>query len=76
MLLTVEYDKPGTVGIYCDKEGLDLLISRLVKLKERGGHDHLMTPSWAGWELTEEIQGEGNQLINELTVRVKPEVAE
>ncbi len=75
MLLTVEH-KLGTGGnpneaeveIFCDREGLDLLLRKLSVLKERGGHVHLMSPSWAGNELTEEKQGESTVLINHLRV--------
>lgn len=68
MLLTTEYNKKGFVEIHFDQEGLDLLIGRLESLRQRGkqDHEHLMTPSWAGNELTEEKQGSDNELINHL----------
>ena len=74
MRLTVENDKEGKVEIYMDVEGLDLLIDRLKKLRRHseGDHDHLMTPSWAGWELTEDKQGVDNELINHLCLILKP----
>lgn len=71
MILTVEYDDADTVEIHCDQEGLSFLIGRLVLLRDRGGHEHLMTPSWSGWELTEEVQGKNNRLINQLIVGVQ-----
>lgn len=79
MLLTVEH-KLGSNGrldqaeveIYCDKDGLDLLLHELAILKEKGGHVHLMSPSWAGNELTEQKQGEQNALINHLCVMLVP----
>jgi len=72
MLLTVEYSPKGVVEIHCDEEGLDLLMSRLSVLKERGGHDHLKTPAWAGDELTEGKQNASNELINHLEIMVWP----
>ncbi len=73
MLFTVEYDRKGMIEIHVDREGVDLLLDRLRKLKERGGHDHLMTPSWSGNELTEEQQGPENELIHHLCIRFWPE---
>jgi hypothetical protein len=55
MTLTVEY-ADEVVEVFADKDGIDVLIGSLLPLKERGGHDHLMTPSWAGQELTETKQ--------------------
>lgn len=69
MILTVEKEKSkdGEIAITFDEEGLDYLILKLKRLKGRKDHDHLMTPSWAGYELTEEKQG-GNkyELVNQL----------
>ncbi|HKQ05775.1 MAG TPA: hypothetical protein VJ464_11630 [Blastocatellia bacterium] len=42
MLLTVEYDPKGVVEIHCDKEGLDLLATKLEALRAHGGHEHFM----------------------------------
>ena len=57
------------VVICFDEEGLELLEYRL-KLLRQGkvpNHDHLMTPAWAGDELTEEKQGHDRDiLINHL----------
>jgi Immunity protein 32 len=73
MLLTVEYDPKGVVEIHSDKEGLDLLLTRLQALKAHGGHEHLMTPAWAGNELTEEKQGAESELINHLKITLWPD---
>lgn len=74
MLLTVEYDsKAESVEIYCDREGLELLIRKLNMLAQNGGHTHLMTPSWAGNELTEVKQAGNTELINHLVIALKPE---
>ncbi len=74
MLLTVEYDGESVVELHLDEEGLDLLVDRLMKLRKHNEpeHDHLMTPSWAGWELTEEKQDAENELINHLTIFCHP----
>jgi CYTH domain-containing protein len=71
MLFTVEYGDE-IVEINCDQEGLALLLSKLQHLQQHGGHCHLMTPSWAGTELTEEKQCDNNVLINHLRIAVKP----
>lgn len=54
-----------------DEEGRNILISAINHLKLKDGsidHDHLMTPSWAGTELTEDMQGNDNLLINKLNI--------
>jgi hypothetical protein len=69
MVLTIEYQNEAEeLDIVCDLSGLELFISHLQKLKRDGGHIHLMTPSWAGDELTEEKQSENGVLINHLRV--------
>lgn len=74
MILTVEHDeKHENVDIFCDKEGIELLLKKLTFLINNGGHVHLMTPSWAGNELTEDKQGTDTVLINHLKITLKPE---
>ncbi len=71
MLLTVEYNSKGVVELAMDEEGRELLIRSIQRLsldKPLGSHDHLMTKSWAGTELTEEIQNPENELINQLNI--------
>ena len=61
------------VEIHCNESGLKELIYRLTLLlgdQNRPGHIHLATPGWAGNELTEELEGEKNLLINQVTVRL------
>lgn len=75
MLITVEYNTKGVVEIYMDDEGLNLLIDRLTKLKRHSGkgeHDHLMTSAWSGWELAEQVHGDGNELVHHLCLILKP----
>ena len=69
MTLTVEY-VDDVVEIFADREGLDSLIQTLQRLRERGGHDHLMTPSWAGHELTEVKYDPASTLINHLRITI------
>lgn len=74
-MLTVEYNIKGFVEVYMDDEGRDLLVNKLLRLKAekgRGDHNHLMTPSWSGYELSEDKQGEDNTLINQLNIRLLP----
>lgn len=75
MILTFEAKKgvDQEIEIYFDEEGLDLLIKKLQMLKKQKSpaHDHLMTPSWAGIELTENIQGKGNSIINKVSLGKK-----
>lgn len=72
-MLTVEINKKDeSIEIFCDKEGLELLTKKISILSEKGGHVHLMTPSWAGNELSEEKQGLQNELVNHLRIVLKP----
>jgi len=69
MILTVEKEKSpdAEVCICFDNEGLELLIRKLTYLSSHSGHLHLMTPGWAGNELTEEPQrGSNFEIVNSL----------
>lgn len=71
MLLTFEYNADGVVEIFMDEDGRKLLVNTVQKLSiatSEIDHDHLMTPAWAGVELTEELQNPANELINKVTV--------
>jgi len=72
MLLTFEISKisDSELNIYCDEEGLSLLIKKLEILKgqKSQSHEHLMTPSWSGNELTEEVQDINNFILNKVTI--------
>jgi hypothetical protein len=62
MMLTVELKMqinglPEEVAICCDQQGLELLVAKLQRLSGKKDHMHLMTPSWAGNDLTEAKQG-------------------
>ena len=63
MILTVELKKqtdgaPEEVAICFDQQGLEHLVSKLQRLSGKKDHSHLMTPSWAGNDLTEAKQGD------------------
>ena len=73
-LLTFEFTpNEKEIEIHLNEEGLRNLIYYLDRLLKNPGkesqHNHLMTRSWAGHELTEEKQGEDNTLINKVTIR-------
>jgi hypothetical protein len=73
-VLTVEHNtKDESIEIFCDREGLELLMRKLSVLAEKGGHVHLMTPAWSGNELTEEKQSDTSELINHVVIALKPE---
>lgn len=69
MKLTVELEKGDNpeVAICFDGEGLELLMSKLEWLRKRVDHIHLMTPAWAGRELTQEkFGGDKYDIVNSL----------
>jgi Immunity protein 32 len=73
MLLTVERNsQQQAVEIHFDPAGLEFLIKRLEALKANGGHDHLMSSSWAGTELSEEKQGVDNEIVHHLSLHLWP----
>lgn len=56
--------------VFGNKEGLESLINSIEKVIKYNDHDHLMTPSWAGYELSEEPQGENTQIMNKVTITI------
>jgi hypothetical protein len=70
-LLTFELSASGDhMEIHGDIAGLRELSRTLERIIETRQHEHLMTPSWGGSELTEEVQGEGARLLNKVTIHV------
>jgi hypothetical protein len=68
-LLSFELSKDGDeLNVHCDDAGLAKLLSVLSKLEEKAQHEHLMTPSWGGSELSEEPQAADSQLLNKVTI--------
>jgi hypothetical protein len=72
-MLTVELNsQQQSIEIFCDAEGLETLEQQLRFLRTGAGHVHLMTESWAGTELTEQPQGDANQLFHHLRITLFP----
>lgn len=60
-------DGLAEVNIICDSEGAIFLKKQIELLISKGGHIHLMTPSWAGSELSEKKLGTG-VLVNHVRI--------
>lgn len=69
-LLTFEIVGDGEIEIHGDVDGLRGLNRSLIGVVDTGEHDHLMTPSWGGTELSEESQKDGAKLVNKVTIRI------
>ena len=70
-MLSFEYNsKDGTLEIFFDAEGKAQLIASLESIVKPGDHDHLMTPAWSGYELSEEVHREGNTPIHMVTLGI------
>lgn len=68
-LLSFELSKDSNeLDVHCDDAGLEKLLSILSQLKGKMKHEHLMTPSWGGSELSEALQAEDSQLLNKVTI--------
>lgn len=70
-LLTFEWNKElGRLEIHGDKKGIRKLINNLEEFLtiDKTEHTHLRTPSIAGEELTEEVQGEHGELIEDVVI--------
>lgn len=74
-MLTFELKGAGTqLEIHGDEAGLAELVVVLQRLLKTGhvGHDHLATPSWGGNELSENVQGPQNVIVNAVTIHLWP----
>lgn len=70
-LLTFELSADGNeLHIHGDRSGLQGLVNALKRVIETGEHEHLMTPSWGGTELSEERQGPDGHLLHHVHVHV------
>lgn len=76
-LLTFELSAKGDcIDVHMNRQGLEdlvLYLTRLLGSSEVPAHDHLMTESWAGLELTEEAQSTDAKLINQVNLRLWPD---
>lgn len=70
-LLTFELSSRGDeLEIHLDRKGLAALRKVLERLERGESHEHLMTPSWGGHELSQEKQGGDTTLLNKVTLRL------
>lgn len=70
-MLTFEIDNNGkSIEVHGNEEGLRFLIVTKQKLvsMDKQDHLHLMTPSWGGNELTDDMQGKDNELVDMVKV--------
>ena len=70
-MITIEYDEKYEVTMIVDEAGakeLSQLFNLLARHKET--HFHLMTPTFAGNELSESKYNENNILINMLRLQI------
>ena len=58
-----------SLEVTLDREGIDVLRAVLDHIKD-GGHEHLATPSWGGYELSE-APLHGGTMINQVTFGVR-----
>ena len=71
-MLTFEQTQSGTIEIYMDGAGREVLLSVLNRLQEPSYHEHLMTISWGAGDLDETAHEPDNTIINMVTIgRVK-----
>ena len=70
-LLTFEV-KEGCdeIEIHGDEAGLLYLVELISKVIKYRQHDHWMTPSWGGDELSEEQQNDENRIVNKVTLHI------
>ncbi len=54
--------------IVADEKGIEVLMREISFVAKNKDHNHLMTPEWAGSELTSKQQIEGAEIINKVTI--------
>lgn len=70
-LLSFELSPDGTtLDIHGNADGLSVLQNAISRAIEQNSHEHLMSPSWAGDELTEEPQGQGTTVLKKVTIHI------
>lgn len=72
MIFTVEIksgSEPGSeiVEIFVDHEGYEDLLRTVMRLKPND-HEHYFTEDWGGQPLTQVPCGEGNRIVNMMTI--------
>lgn len=68
-MIFVQSDPQGVVDIIFDKEGLENLKSVLSQLEKRPDHAHFFSPTFGGWELSEDEPSPGKCVVHKLTLR-------
>ena len=72
-LLTFEMSPNGTLEIHGDRMGLIELVKLVQHVLAGSQHEHLMSASWGGDELSEDKQGDKNRLINSVKIMLWPD---
>lgn len=73
-MINIEFDKKGELKILIDADGANKLREYLTKLIEKKDtHYHLMTPSWGGNDLDEEIIDKNSELVNQVLIQLIPD---
>lgn len=67
MTLTFEYGPANVLEITLDPDGLEELKEVLARLTV-GDHEHLFTPSWGGYPLTEDFPNPDLEPIHQVTI--------
>lgn len=74
-MINLTSDGDGVVHLHADKDGLDYLISSLQHLRDKIDqdiceHDHLMTESWGGHDLSEKnpLIPEDHSMVHHLKI--------
>ena len=74
-MITIEIKDAEKIGeglseveIFCDFDGIKELKRQIEFLENGQSHVHLATPSWAGTELDEIPSGDGNVIVNQVTI--------
>ena len=63
---------PDELEVFLDSAGLDALLAQLRFLKEgRTEHVHLMSESWGGTHLDDQVQGSGNSTIHHVKILLR-----
>lgn len=74
LLTFILTDDKDELEIQMNTAGLDDLIYYLGRLRNGKSplprHDHLMTESWAGTELTEAVEGGSGSVLHKVTLRL------
>lgn len=68
-LLTFEINnEQKSIEIHANAEGVAALKYWLDVALKTNDHQHLMTPEWGGAELSSELQGQLNRLVNHVKI--------